>query len=40
LKDSNANPKVKTIKEKIVGVCFLVQNISSVDRHVGTPGWD
>jgi len=32
LKDSNACPKVKTLKEKGVGVCSLNCNISRVRR--------
>jgi hypothetical protein len=36
LKDSNASPKVKTIKEG-VGVCSLTHNTSGVEKHVGAP---
>ncbi len=32
LKDSNVSLKVKTMKDEGVGVCFLVRNISGVER--------
>jgi hypothetical protein len=38
LKDSNASPKMKTMK-KGVGVCSLVRNISGVEGCVGAPRW-
>jgi hypothetical protein len=33
------SPKVKTLEGEVVGVCFLVRNISGVEGHVGTLGW-
>jgi hypothetical protein len=30
LKDSNANPKMKSIEEERIGACFLVRNTSEV----------
>jgi hypothetical protein len=39
LKDSNANSKMKIMKEKGVGVCFLIHNTSGVKRMSGTPKW-
>ncbi len=39
LKNSNASLKVKTLKEKRVGVHFLTRNTSKVEGHAGTPRW-
>jgi hypothetical protein len=39
LKDSNANPKVKTMEEEKVGVCSVVHNTSRVEGHAGASGW-
>jgi hypothetical protein len=39
LKNSNVNPKVEITKEKIVGVCSLVCNISRVEWHAKALGW-
>jgi hypothetical protein len=39
LKDSNANPKVETTKEKRVRVCSLARNISRIEGCVGALGW-
>jgi hypothetical protein len=39
LKYSNANPKVETIEEEKVEVCFLVHNTSRVKGHVGASRW-
>jgi len=38
LKDSNANPKVKTV-EKGVGICSLARNILGVEVRAQTPRW-
>jgi hypothetical protein len=40
LKDSNASSKVKTTKEKGIEICFLICNISKVERHVEALGWE
>jgi len=37
--DSNASPKVKTLKEKKVEVCSFVRNTSGVEGFVGALGW-
>jgi hypothetical protein len=37
LKDSNANPKVKTMEG--VGVRFLARNTSGVEGHAASPRW-
>jgi hypothetical protein len=39
LKDSNASPKVETIKEEGVGVYSLARNTLKVGGHVGAMGW-
>ncbi len=38
LKDSNANPKVETTKEKKVGVCSLAHNTLGVEGRARAPG--
>jgi hypothetical protein len=40
LMDSTVSPKVKTTKEKGVGVCFMVHSTSGVEGRAGAPGWD
>jgi hypothetical protein len=40
LMDFIANPNVKTMKGKNVGVRSLARNISGVQGHVGALGWD
>jgi hypothetical protein len=37
--NSTMSPKVKTTKEKGVGVCFLTHSISGVDGRVKALGW-
>jgi hypothetical protein len=39
LKDSNASPKVKTIKEKGIGVHSLMHNTLRVEGCAGAPKW-
>jgi hypothetical protein len=39
LKDSNANPKAKTMEEKGVGVRSLAHNTLGVEGRVGVLGW-
>jgi hypothetical protein len=39
LKDSNASPKVKTIKEKGIGVHSLMHNTLGVEGCAGAPKW-
>jgi len=34
------SPKVKTMERKRVGARSLAHNISGVEGHAGTPGWD
>jgi hypothetical protein len=40
LMDSTASPKVKTMEGKGVGACPLACNISGVEGHARTLGWD
>jgi len=37
--ESNANPKMKIIKEEGIGVRSLACNTSRIERHVGIWGW-
>jgi hypothetical protein len=37
--ESNANPKVKIIKEEGIEVRSLACNTSGIERHVGILGW-
>jgi len=39
LTDSIRSPKVKIVKEKIIGARSLVRNTSEVEGRVGAPGW-
>jgi len=39
LKDSNASSKVKTMKEKKIGVCFLARNTLKIEGRVGALRW-
>jgi hypothetical protein len=39
LTDSTLIPKVKTIKEEKVGVCFLIYNILGVEGDARVPKW-
>ncbi len=39
LTNSNVNLKVKTMEEKIIGLCFLAHNISRVERCARVLGW-
>jgi hypothetical protein len=39
LKDSNANPKMKTTKEEEVGVCSLVRSTLGLEGCARTLGW-
>jgi hypothetical protein len=38
-KDSNVSPKVKTMKEKKDGVCYLACSTSKIEGGVRTMGW-
>jgi hypothetical protein len=38
--DSLVSPKVKTTEGKGVGARSPTRNISGVEGHAGTPGWD
>jgi hypothetical protein len=39
LKNSNASPKMKTTKEKGIGVHFLMHNISKVEGYARALKW-